>query len=161
MTEAASQHPVQDRGRLFWPALVLGWVVMGIGVRGALADSAATRPLSLATWVVGAALGHDFVWAVGGVVVAWVTGRVVPASIRLPVRVGLAASAVVLLFTWPLVRGYGVRPSTPSALPLDYVPNLVWTLVAVWALVAAAVVATHLRSAPRRHPTPTPAEAGS
>jgi hypothetical protein len=55
------------------------------------------------------------------------------------VKVGLAITALTVVYAWPLIRGYGASATLPSALPLDYGRNtvlallVVWTIVGIWA----------------------------
>jgi hypothetical protein len=119
-------------------------------VVGALGDSVDTNPPHLAAWVIGTLIVHDAVWATGVVLAGWVTARRLAPAVRVPVRVGLVISALLALLTWPQVRGYGERPATPSALPLDYTRNAAVALGVIWVAVAVAVLV-----ALRRRPTGT------
>jgi hypothetical protein len=111
-----------------------------------MGDSIDTNPPHLAAWVVGTLVVHDAVWATGVVLAGWVTARHLTPAVRVPVRVGLATSALLALLTWPQVRGYGERPATPSALPLDYARNAAVAFGVIWVAVAVSV-------ALRRRPT--------
>ena len=57
-------------------------------------------------------------------------------------------SAVVALFSYPLVRAYGLAANNPTSLPHDYATNLLVVLGVVWAT-AAALVVVRLRRSPR------------
>ena len=139
-----------ERGRLFWIGLAGGWAVIAWSVVGALRNEVDTNPPHLAAWVIGTLIVHDAVWATGVVLAGWVTARRLAPAVRVPVRVGLAISALLALLTWPQVRGYGERPATPSALPLDYTRNAAVALGVIWVAVAVAVLVTL-----RRRPTGT------
>ena len=128
------------RGALFWIGLAGGWAVVAWGVLGALRNEVDTNPPHLATWVIGTLVVHDTVWAAGVVLAGWLTARRLAPAVRVPVRVGLAATALLALLTWPQVRGYGERPATPSALPLDYGRNAAVALGLIWVGVAVSAV---------------------
>jgi hypothetical protein len=139
-------------GRLFWPAVVAGWALIGAGLWGLFSDSDRTRPAESIRFVVGTALAHDLLLAPVVVLAGWVVARAVPARVRGPVQAGLVASAMVALFAVPFVRGYGRVSTNPSILPRNYATGLALTLVAVWATVALIVTGRHRRA--RRRPGP-------
>ncbi len=124
----------------FWISAAIGWAVIGWGVIGILSNSLDTRPSNLAKFVVGGALLHDLLVAPVAVLVGVLIARAVPAPARGPVQAALAVSAIVALFAYPLVRGYGLAANNPTSLPYNYGRNLVVVLGAVWAVTAAAVV---------------------
>ncbi|HMC70525.1 MAG TPA: hypothetical protein VKJ07_15320 [Mycobacteriales bacterium] len=130
MTPPGAQSPPPNRW--FWAGLVAGLGFIAAGVRGLLHDHAATQPDDLVKWLLGAGVVHDAVIAPLVVALAWLTGRAVPVRARAPVRLGLIATAMLTLLTWPLVQGWGRRTANPSALPLDYGRNLVAVLAAIW-----------------------------
>src|SRR5262245_52084768 len=92
----------------FWLALPVGAVFLAAGVHGIVHQHDLTRPTDLARWFAGAGVFHDAVLAPAVVVVGVLTARL-PAVVRVPMRVALAASALVVAFAWPLVRGWGRR----------------------------------------------------
>lgn len=120
----------------FWPAAVAGWFLIVIGLVGLIGDRAATQPTSFAKWFIGIDVVHDVVFAPLVLFASWAAGRALPHRVVLPVRIGLATTALLMLYTWPLVRGYGRRASNPSALPLSYGRNLLVSVIAVWVAVA-------------------------
>ncbi|PZF85568.1 hypothetical protein [Jiangella anatolica] len=126
-------------GPFFWTCLVAGAGIVGYGLAGAWADRADTRPADLAAWLAGAGALHDALLAPAVVAVALAT-RWLPGAARLPVRLGLALSALLTVLFWPVVRGWGRSPSVPSALPLDYGRNLVVILALTWLVVGVAIV---------------------
>lgn len=126
-------------GPFFWTCLVAGAGIVGYGLAGAWADRADTRPADLVVWLAGSGLVHDALVA-PAVVAAALATRWLPVVARLPVRLGLAASALLTLLFWPVVRGWGRSPSVPSALPLDYGRHLLLVLAGVWLAVGAVVV---------------------
>jgi len=111
--------------------------VMGYGVWGLFDNSTRTSPEQWIRWFMGSLVVHDFViapltLAVGAILVARI-----PHPLRAPFQAGLIASAFIVLTTWPLVRGYGLRSDNPSALPNDYLGGLAMVLIAVWSVVGA------------------------
>jgi hypothetical protein len=126
--------------RTFWICAALGWLVIGYGVWGLLDNAARTNPDHWIRWFVGSLIVHDLVvapltFAVGALVV----GRI-PLRFRAPFKGGLIASAVIVVTTWPLVRGYGLRADNASALPNNYLAGLAMVLVVVWSAVALFAV---------------------
>jgi len=122
--------------RSFWVCLALGWLVMGYGVWGLLDNASRTNPDQWIRWFTGSLIAHDLVVApVTFAVGALVVGRI-PLRFRPPFQGGLIASAIIVLATWPLVRGYGLRADNPSALPNNYLAGLALVLAVVWSAVA-------------------------
>jgi len=127
----------------FWLTLPIGLVFVGIGIHGLYQQRSAAPPAEVARWLAGAGILHDALLAPLFVVVGFATIRL-PEVARTPVRLALAASALLTAFAWPLVQGWGRRTTNPSALPLDYGRNLVVSVLAIWFL-AAIAVAVRLR----------------
>ena len=115
---------------------ILGVPLMAAGVVGVLGDSARVDPWELARWVVGADLGHDLVLAPLVLVLGAVIGRVLPASVRDPVRWAAATSAVLALIAIPFLGGRGRNASVPSLLNRNYGAGLLGAIAVVWALAA-------------------------
>jgi hypothetical protein len=122
----------QRRGVGFWLGLVVGWATMGFGLAGLLSEADDTRPGDLARWFLGGAVAHDALAAPVVCGAGWLLARAVPRSVRAPVAGGLVVTAAVVLYGWPFLRGYGLSPDNPSALPLDYAAGLATVLAAVW-----------------------------
>jgi len=139
----AGADAARRSGAVFWVALVVGWAIIGYGVRGVLMDAGSVRPFQWATWIVAADVVHDLVVAPLVCGIGVVLARLVPGRGRAPLQAGFIASGVVLAFAWIPWRGYGRRPDDPSALPLDYttatltVLAMVWALVGLWLLIVA------------------------
>ncbi len=131
-------------GPLFWVSAAAGWVVIALGLRGIFEHSLDTRPAQLARFVVGGALLHDLVVAPVVILVAVTLARSVPSTARGPITAALVVTGVVALFSYPLVRAYGLAAHNPTSLPHNYALNLTVVLGLVWA-VAAAVLAVRLR----------------
>lgn len=144
-------------GRLFWPAVAGGWVVMAVGAWGLLSDSDKTQPGESVRFVLGAALVHDLLLAPVVVLVGWGLAKVVPARARGPVQAAVVVSAVVALFSVPFVRGYGRVAPNPSLLPRNYGAGLIVILGAIWLTAAAAVAHRWWRARPRSQGTESPA----
>ena len=136
--------PGEEPSRWFWVTLPIGLVFVAIGVHGVYQQRGATPPAEMARWFIGAGIFHDALLAPVFVLVGFATTRV-PRAARTPMRLALAASALLTAFAWPLVQGWGRRDANPSALPLDYGRNLVVSLVAIW-FVTAIAVAVRMRS---------------
>ena len=43
-----------------------------------------------------------------------------------------AFSAIVVLFSWPVLRGYGRHPGNSSTLPRNYTAGVAWVIGGVW-----------------------------
>ena len=127
----------------------MGWVVIGIGLRGIFQHSLDTRPANLAKFVVGGALLHDLLIAPLVILAAVALARKVPARARAIVQAALVVTGVVALFSYPLVRAYGLAANNPTSLPHNYALNLTIVLGVVWAVAAAALV-VRLRKGRRR-----------
>ena len=116
---------------------MVGWAVIGYAVVGMLEQRLADGPpAKLATWVLGGLIVHDALLApfvtVVGLVLAWL----LPRWLRGPVAGAAALSGLVLLFSYPLLRAFGRRPSNTSILPLDYSRNVAFVLAFIWLTVA-------------------------
>ncbi len=118
----------------FWVGLVSGGGLMAYGVVGMLGASAATQPKNLAAFLLGAGIVHDAVIAPVVVIVGWLVTRLLPPLARVPVWFALAATGLLVAFTWPLVRGWGRRSANPSLLPYDYGRNVLIGLAVIWAV---------------------------
>ena len=127
-------------GPLFWISAVAGWAVIGFGLRGIFQHSLDTRPANLARFVVGGALLHDLVVAPLVILAGVLLARAVPGRARSVVQAALVVSGIVALFSYPLVRAYGLAANNPTSLPHNYTANLLIVLGVVWAAAAAAVV---------------------
>ncbi|MFN2607523.1 MAG: hypothetical protein ABR511_06450 [Acidimicrobiales bacterium] len=138
-------------GPLFWTGVVVGWVVMAAGVRGLLHDHVATNPTAVGRLFVESALLHDLILAPLVCGIGLLLARLLPPRLRAIVGGGIIASAVVSLYSFPFVRGYGRDPNLPSALSRNYGRGLVLLLAAIWLVVVAlAALAIVRRRAPGR-----------
>jgi hypothetical protein len=148
-----SERVASRRGPVFWVGVAMGWLFIVYGTRGVLVDHTATAPAGFARWFVGIAIVHDAVVAPVVLLIAWTVGRAVPRQAVVPVRLGLATTGLIVLYTWPFVRSYGRAETNPSALPLDYGRNLIGALIAVWLCVAAWIAIKSVRSQRQRGET--------
>src|SRR5581483_6136234 len=98
---------------------------------------------------IGGALVHDLLLAPLVTLLGVAVSRAVPASIRAVVQAALIISGVVLLFSWPLVRGYAHILHNPSSLPRNYTASVGIVLGAVWAVAAVLAIAAVRRGRQR------------
>lgn len=144
-------HPDIDEqpvyGVSFWIGLVIGWAIIGFGLRGVFGDPLGTVPPELARWTFGLAVAHDAILAplvtIIGLALAWI----LPRRLRGPVLAALAASGIVMLFSWPLLRGYGKRDNNSSKLPHDYVVNVGIVLAVIWGVALVTILVRWRRAA--------------
>jgi hypothetical protein len=129
-----------EYGRVFWVLGGVGWALMAFGVWGILKEARATAPPELAAWVVGAAVMHDLVVAP----VVFSVGRsVARASAGLPhavLQVGLILTGILVLYSIPVVGGFGRLGDNPSLLPREYGASLVALVATMWGVMGAAMV---------------------
>lgn len=138
--DAGAGHDVHRAGVLFWISAVAGWAVIGFGLRGIFENSLDTRPANLARFVIGGALIHDLVVAPLVILAGVAVARTVPHRARSVVQGALVVSGVLALFSYPLVRAYGLAANNPTSLPHNYAANLLVVLGVVWAVAALAVL---------------------
>jgi hypothetical protein len=75
-------------------------------------------------------------------VLAWLVRRMLPRWAVVPVEIGLFASAVVVLYAYPLVGGWGhTARAGPSRLPHDYADSLAVVLGVIWLVCALGALA--------------------
>ncbi|MBA3304103.1 MAG: hypothetical protein H0U26_09565, partial [Acidimicrobiia bacterium] len=132
----------------FWPAVVIGTVLMAVGVRGLLANSADTQPVRWVVLFLASAVIHDVVLAPVVIAVGWLLSRRLgPNWLRAPLQGALICSGAVVLVAFPLVRGYGRQSGNDTILPLDYGRGLLLVLAAIWVGTAAVVGVGRFRRA--------------
>ena len=119
---------------------MVGAGIIAYGIWGAFGQEADAQPLRLLRFAIGSLLAHDALIApvvtVGGIALA----HFLPPWLRGPVRGGLAISGIVVLFAWPMLRGYGRHELNDSILPLDYGRNIVIVLGVIWVAAAGMAV---------------------
>jgi hypothetical protein len=129
----------EEHGRLFWASLVIGWTAIGFGVVSVLDHAGATHPLAFTAYLLGAVAAHDFVLIPMVLGFGIVVGRRIPARVRGPFLAAMVVSGVLVLASYPALRGFGRLADNPSLLPRDYVAGLSLALSVVWAATAALV----------------------
>lgn len=122
--------------KLFWPAVIVGWGIIAVGIVGVLGEGRDVPPFQLASWIVGLALLHDLVLVPIVVAVGFGLGRLLPPPWRSVAGGALVVAGPVVLFAWPYVQRWGISSSNPSIQPRDYTHGL----VVVLAVIAAASV---------------------
>lgn len=125
----------------FWVTAVVGASVVAVAARSLWLTPGDRARRSAVRFLLGAGVVHDALWAPVVAGAALLTAVLLPPWARRPVRIGLAFSALLVLLSWPAVRGYGLRANNPSLLPLDYGRNLAVLLIALWAAVAVGLAA--------------------
>jgi len=127
--------------------LALGLPVIAWGIRGVFMESARTHPAELGRWLLGSAVVHDAVVLPIVLLVGAAARRTVPDRAWPVVRWALATSGVLLLVSWPFVRGYGRSAGNPSLLPRAYGTGVLFALAAVWAVSGAMLLMRRSRTA--------------
>jgi len=122
---------------VFWVGVVIGWTLIALGIRGLLHDHVATNPSVVGRYVLEAALILDLVVAPIACAAGLLISRLFKPPVRAIVGGGLVASALIAIYSYPFVRGYGRSPNLPSALPVNYGRGLVILLVGIWVVVGA------------------------
>jgi len=138
-------------GPVFWLSAAAGWAVIAYGLRGLYHHRIDTRPGNYARFAIGGALVHDLVLAPIVLLIGVGVSRSVRGRARAPVQAGLIVSGIVLLFAYPLVRGFGHATRNPSSEPHNYTANVIVVVGAVWVLAAAVGVLTAAVSRRRVH----------
>jgi hypothetical protein len=131
----------EERSKWFWSALAAGWALIAVGIVGMFSQRDRTTPFRLVRYVIGFLLVHDLVIAPVVIGAGWLVTRFVPAVARGPLRAALALSALVIAFSWPLLRRYGEHATNDSALPLDYGRTVPAVLAVVWVVAVGVLVA--------------------
>jgi hypothetical protein len=139
------------RGRGFWVALVAGWALVGFGVVGlARGRDGLGGAFRVGLWVSAGHAAHDLVVAPLVLTVGLLVARAIPRPGRMPVQMGLVASAIAVAVAYPALRGFGRKTGNPSVLPLDYRTALLTVLAAIWVFVALWIAAVAERRSARR-----------
>ncbi len=123
---------------MFWVSAAAGWAVVAWGVAGALRHHIESRPIDLLRFVAGGILIHDLAAVPLTLLVAVVVNRAVPAGSRRWVQATLFIVGCLVLFAYPLLRGFGRLPTNPTALPHNYAVNLALVVLVVALAVACA-----------------------
>lgn len=134
-------------GAAFWVAAAVGTAFMAFGVHTLVRTRAAAPVGHVLPWLVGLLVLHDAVITIALIVAGWALTRWLPDWLLGPVRGALALSLLIAVFSAPLWRRYGIDPTNPSRLPLDYAPAVLTVLGLVW-LAAVAVAVQRWRTRP-------------
>jgi hypothetical protein len=113
---------------------------MAFGLVALFSKAGATQPANFAAFFIGLALVHDLLLAPAVIVVATGLRRASPRTGRGLLFGALVVSAVVALFSVPMLFGWGAQPDNPSFLPRNYAVGLALVLAVVWGLAAAMVL---------------------
>ena len=140
MSASTAHHEGRPSAKAFVPALIVGWLIIGFGIHSALHNSKDADPSALLVHVVSFDLGHDLVLAPVALFVGWLTAKLVPRIARGPVRAALVTSSMFIVFSVPLVRRWGRRPTNSSTIPLDYGRDLTIVVGVVWAIAVVVIV---------------------
>jgi len=131
----------ENPGPLFWTTLVLGWAVIVFGVHGMLSNWSQTNPPALLRILIGLNIINDALVVPFLIAAAVLCRRFVPRWLLVPVDVGLIITAVVVLYSYPLVGSWGkTARAGASRLPWNYAHNLALVLVIVWAVCAVGAL---------------------
>jgi hypothetical protein len=139
-------HPAQVA------CLIVGWAVIVFALHGMISEPASNPP-GLFRLLIGLNVVNDALVIPIVLSISLLVRRVLPRWAILPVQVGLFASAVVVLYAYPLLGGWShTARAGPSRLPHDYAYSLVWVLGAIWLVCALLALAARRW---RRRPTST------
>lgn len=146
MSATSAPAPAYPEGRSpwFWPALVVGGMVMAVGVRGLIVNRAAVMATNPPGWLrvwVGANVVHDLLVVPAVLLVGLAVRRVVPTPVRAVVQGGLLCSAIVVLYALRL----GSTGGNETILPRDYGRGLLIVVAMIWAVTAAAALLALVR----------------
>jgi fatty acid desaturase len=145
----AQGHEPARQGPLFWTCLLAGWGVLAFGLVGLLLHPESSPP-ALFRLLVGLNVANVALVAPAIVVVAALVRRAVPRWAVAPVGVGLIATAVVVVYAYPLVGGFDrTARAGSSRLPLNYTHSLAMVLGAIWFVCAAMALWAWRRRAHR------------
>ena len=134
----ASAGDHAGRSPVFWVGLVVGWAIIGFGIHGFLSQAHETAPHATVWWILGSAVVHDALVAPVVTTIGLVLAVALPRWAHGPVATGVAASGIVVAFSYPLLRHFGRRADNPSILPLDYPRNVAVVLALIWVVVGLA-----------------------
>lgn len=132
-----ADRPLIPGGPVFWAAVLVGWTVMLAGVVGAFIDSRFTHPRSMAIWLVGCLVAHDFVLAPMVFGVGKALRRAASGAERKLLQACLVLYGVLFLVSIPVLGRFGQRADNDTLLPRDYSIGLIATLAVVWVVTSA------------------------
>ena len=140
--QAEPPHEAQHRPHPAQVAsLVVGWAVIVFALHGMISEPAANPP-NLFRLLIGLNVVNDAIVIPIVLVISLLVRRVLPRWAIVPVQIGLFASAVVALYAYPLVGGWGhTARAGPSRLPHDYADSLAVVLGTIWLVCAIGALA--------------------
>jgi hypothetical protein len=123
----------QDPGLLFWLTLAVGWAVIACGIHGMVSNWSGSNPPTILRTVIGLNVANDALVVPALLLIAMACRRFLARWLLVPVEVGLIMTAVVVLYSYPLVGSWGKssRAGT-SRLPWNYAHNLAVVVGVVW-----------------------------
>jgi hypothetical protein len=136
-------HPAQVA------CLIVGWAVIVFALHGMISEPASNPP-NLFRLLIGLNVVNDALVIPVVLAISLLVRRILPRWAIVPVQVGLFASAVVVLYAYPLLGGWThTARAGPSRLPHDYAYSLIWVLGTIWlACALGAIAAWHWRRRP-------------
>ena len=140
---AEPPHVAQHRPHVAQVAcLVVGWAVIVFALHGMISEPSANPP-NLFRLLIGLNVVNDAIVIPIVLVISLLVRRVLPRWALVPVQIGLFASAVVVLYAYPLLGGWGhTARAGPSRLPHDYAGSLAVVLGTIWLVCALGALAT-------------------
>jgi hypothetical protein len=149
--QATVVERAQDPGPLFWLTLAVGWGVIAFGVHGMASNWSGSNPPVVLRTIVGLNVVNDALVVPAVLLVAVACRRVLARWLVVPVDVGLILTAVVVVYSYPLVGSWGksARAGT-SRLPWNYAHNLAVVVGVIWAACALLALWSWNRSRPAR-----------
>lgn len=125
----------QNPGPLFWLMLGVGWGIIGFGIHGMVSNWSGANPPVVLRSAIALNVANDALVAPALVALAFACRKLLPRWALVPVQVGLIVSAVVVLYSYPLVGSWGKSARAGSSrLPWNYAHNLAVVLGVVWAI---------------------------
>ena len=122
--------------------LLLGWAVIVFALHGMISEPSANPP-NLFRLLIGLNVVNDAIVIPIVLVISLLVRRVLPRWALVPVQIGLFASAVVVLYAYPLLGGWThTARAGPSRLPHDYAGSLAVVLGTIWLVCALGALAT-------------------
>jgi hypothetical protein len=123
--------------------------VIVFGLHGMVSYAGQAKPTMLFRLLIGLNIVNDALVIPVVIGLGYVARRVLPGRLLMPAQVGLITSAVVVLYAYPLVGGWGRTPrASASLLPWNYAHNLAVVLLAVWALCGILALWSWRRATP-------------
>ena len=157
MSRRSPTGPDHGSVKIFWSGAALGGAIIAWGIAGLVTDNGdgitGTRLTPWLVWFFSALVAHDLIIAPLTLLIGRGVRRVRPVLLHTPVQVGLALTAIVTLYIFPYLRGYGraAQPGNTSVQPLNYTTSWLALLAVIWLAAAALVLWAALH--PRRRPT--------